>query len=137
MQQNPGGQIVSRKNFSILLAALAGVSCLLVPQPSFADGDLQKVNHIIIVMQENHSFDNYFGVLALAPNSPYRFSGAFQGTISVSMAWLVSSITPEIITAETSTRMRAPPLRWCLPFMIRPAAPFQTWTTPGWAHTRK
>jgi len=28
-----------------------------------ADGDLSKVNHIIIVMQENHSFDNYFGVL--------------------------------------------------------------------------
>jgi phospholipase C len=81
MQQNPGGQIVSRKNFAILLAALAGVSCLLVPQPSFADGDLQKVNHIIIVMQENHSFDNYFGVLALAPNSPYHqsFFGCFPG----------------------------------------------------------
>ena len=28
-----------------------------------ADGPLHKVKHIIIVMQENHSFDNYFGVL--------------------------------------------------------------------------
>jgi phospholipase C len=28
-----------------------------------ADGPLKKVKHIIIVMQENHSFDNYFGVL--------------------------------------------------------------------------
>jgi phospholipase C len=25
---------------------------------AFAEGDLQKVRHIIIVMQENHSFDN-------------------------------------------------------------------------------
>jgi phospholipase C len=37
-----------------------------------ADGDLRKVNHIIIVMQENHSFDNYFGALAYAPGSPYH-----------------------------------------------------------------
>jgi len=36
------------------------------------NSSLQKVNHIIIVMQENHSFDNYFGVLAYAHGSPYR-----------------------------------------------------------------
>ena len=41
------------------------------PSLAFADG-LQKVNHIIIVMQENHSFDNYFGALAYEPNSPYH-----------------------------------------------------------------
>jgi len=35
-------------------------------------GDLKKVNHVIIVMQENHSFDNYFGALAYAPGSPYH-----------------------------------------------------------------
>ena len=33
---------------------------------------LQNVNHIIIVMQENHSFDNYFGALPYAPGSPYH-----------------------------------------------------------------
>ena len=33
---------------------------------------LHKVNHIIIVMMENHSFDNYFGALAYAPGSPYH-----------------------------------------------------------------
>src|SRR5713101_944961 len=37
-----------------------------------ADGDLRKVQHIVIVMQENHSFDNYFGALAYAPGSPYH-----------------------------------------------------------------
>src|SRR5438876_9686183 len=39
---------------------------------AMADGNLQHVKHIIIVMQENHSFDNYFGALAYAPGSPYH-----------------------------------------------------------------
>src|SRR5690349_7565801 len=39
---------------------------------ALAQGGLQRVNHIIIVMQENHSFDNYFGALAYAPGSPYH-----------------------------------------------------------------
>jgi phospholipase C len=39
---------------------------------AFADGNLNNVNHIVIVMQENHSFDNYFGVLPYAPGSPYH-----------------------------------------------------------------
>src|SRR5260370_4530644 len=30
------------------------------------------MNHVIIAMQENHSFDNYLGVLAFAQNSPYH-----------------------------------------------------------------
>jgi phospholipase C len=33
---------------------------------------IRKVKHIIVVMQENHSFDNYFGALAYAPGSPYH-----------------------------------------------------------------
>src|SRR2546425_13072089 len=37
-----------------------------------ADGDLNKVKHLIVVMQENHSFDNYFGVLPYVPAGPYH-----------------------------------------------------------------
>ena len=37
-----------------------------------ADGNLQAVNHIIIVMQENHSFDNYLGVLPFVTGTPYH-----------------------------------------------------------------
>ena len=37
-----------------------------------ADGNLDRVKHVIIVMQENHSFDNYFGALAYAPGGPYH-----------------------------------------------------------------
>jgi phospholipase C len=46
--------------------------CVAGPKPALAQNGLQKVNHIIIVMQENHSFDNYFGALAYAPGSPYH-----------------------------------------------------------------
>src|SRR2546427_94525 len=34
--------------------------------------DLRKVNHVIILMQENHSFDTYFGVLPYVPAGPYH-----------------------------------------------------------------
>ena len=66
----------SHKMLRRLPVVAAALSCLL-PSLSFADGNLQKVNHIIIVMQENHSFDNYFGALAYAPGGPYhtRFGG--------------------------------------------------------------
>ena len=37
-----------------------------------AEGDLHKVNHIIIVMQENRSFDHYFGALPYVPGGPYH-----------------------------------------------------------------
>lgn len=54
-------------------AFLGGVVALALvsSQAAVADGNLHKVNHIIVVMQENHSFDNYFGVLPYAPGSPY------------------------------------------------------------------
>ncbi len=39
---------------------------------AFADGNLNNLNHIVVVMQENHSFDNYLGVLPYAPGSPYH-----------------------------------------------------------------
>src|SRR5262249_45204793 len=52
--------------FAFFLASIAS------PTHVRADGNIQNVNHIIIVMQENHSFDNYFGALAYAPDSPYH-----------------------------------------------------------------
>src|SRR5437868_3966218 len=44
-----------------------------------AKGDLRKVNHVIIVMQENHSFDNYFGVLPYVPGGPYHAGPCHHG----------------------------------------------------------
>lgn len=37
-----------------------------------ADGDINAVSHIVIVMQENHSFDNYFGALPYSAGGPYH-----------------------------------------------------------------
>src|SRR5258708_25035746 len=53
-----------------LLLALSLV--LTTGQPAFAAGDPHKAKHIIVLMQETHSFDNYSGALAYAPASPYH-----------------------------------------------------------------
>ena len=64
-----------RFRFRLLSLLLPTTLTLLVTRPALADGNLQNVKHIIIVMQENHSFDNYFGALAYAPGSPYHNDG--------------------------------------------------------------
>jgi phospholipase C len=53
-----------------LVCAMAGFA--ISAATARADGDLHKVNHIIVVMQENHSFDNYLGALPYDPAGPYH-----------------------------------------------------------------
>ena len=60
---------------SKVLFLLAAAALLIISQSAFADGNVHNVKHIIVVMQENHSFDNYFGALAYAPGSPYHNDG--------------------------------------------------------------
>src|SRR5262245_52542527 len=70
-----------------LAGALAITGCVTdEPAATSADiverahsGDIHHVKHVIIVMQENHSFDNYFGVLAFAPGSPYHAARVGDG----------------------------------------------------------
>ena len=57
------------------LAPLAAFSCLLAlagPQPARAAGGegLQKIQHVIVIMQENRSFDTYFGTYPGANGIP-------------------------------------------------------------------
>ena len=54
---------------AILLGSIAWFG---LPAIARADGNLRNVNHIIIVMQENRSFDHYFGVLPYVPGGPYH-----------------------------------------------------------------
>jgi hypothetical protein len=56
----------------LMLAGLLAPTPVGHPPPAGAQGSLSQVKHIIIVMQEKHSFDNYFGVLPLAAGSPYH-----------------------------------------------------------------
>src|ERR1700731_173517 len=64
-------RMTSLQTALVIVGAAMLVSLMPVPaqaRPSSARG-LNKVNHIIIAMQENHSFDNYFGAL------PYHSQG--------------------------------------------------------------
>lgn len=54
-----------------LCAAIAEL-CVSAVQPALAEGNLKNVNHIIVIVQENHSYDNYFGALAYTPGSIYH-----------------------------------------------------------------
>src|SRR5947207_59149 len=64
--------ITMHRALSAALWALVLFLSLTGSRLALAQGGLQRVNHIIIVMQETHSFDNYFGTLAYAPGSPYH-----------------------------------------------------------------
>src|SRR5258707_126208 len=65
--------------FVLLIAILLSAGCDgggggdsgTPPPPPGATG-LACVNHIVVMMQENHSFDNYLGALPYAPGSPYH-----------------------------------------------------------------
>jgi phospholipase C len=56
----------------LILAGCGGGGGSGTPPPTPGATGLQRVNHIIVMMQENHSFDNYFGALPYAPGSPYH-----------------------------------------------------------------
>jgi len=59
-----------------LVCGLLMVSCGSggsgTPPPKPQAMGLARVNHVIVMMQENHSFDNYLGALPYAPGSPYH-----------------------------------------------------------------
>src|SRR5258708_19702120 len=44
----------------------------LATDPANADGNLNKVKHVVVLMQGNHSFGNCFVVLAYAPAGPHH-----------------------------------------------------------------
>ena len=56
--------------FTLVLAACVGLA--ITRSRAYADGDLHNVKHIIVVMQENHSFDNYLGTLPYVSGTPYH-----------------------------------------------------------------
>ncbi|MGH7906086.1 MAG: phospholipase C [Candidatus Binataceae bacterium] len=59
--------------FGLAVAACGnGGSNSGAPTPPPSATGLKRVGHIIVMMQENHSFDNYFGALPYAPKTPYH-----------------------------------------------------------------
>ena len=97
--------------------ALVPLACLLlICSFASADGNLKKVNHIIIVMQENHSFDNYFGRSRMRPAAhttmavqAARVRITSVSTASDAMSQQAYSLAPmrmSTMTAQSSTPSR-------------------------------
>jgi len=55
-----------------VVALVSLVSLVAGSRPARADGDLRKVAHFVFMMQENRSFDNYFGALPYVAGGPYH-----------------------------------------------------------------
>jgi len=64
--------MMHRTIVALLSLSWMTLSC---PYAAHADGDLGKVNHLVFMMQENRSFDNYFGVLPYVQGGPYHPCG--------------------------------------------------------------
>jgi phospholipase C len=58
-------QVLTGAAGGVLSSALMGVieKALAAPSPTGAKGDLTDIEHVVILMQENRSFDHYFGTL--------------------------------------------------------------------------
>src|SRR5215831_13360440 len=63
---------MTHRTIRILVLLACAATSTLRPPAARADGDLRKVNHLVFMMQENRSFDNYFGALPYVPGGPYH-----------------------------------------------------------------
>src|SRR5438093_1714350 len=59
------------------IAVLVGVSARMTPagtqrKPARAPAGIHKIKHVIVIMQENRSFDHYFGTYPGADGIPMR-----------------------------------------------------------------
>src|SRR6184192_3898872 len=64
------------------IAVLVGVSARMTPagtqrKPARAPAGIYKIKHVIVIMQENRSFDHYFGTYPGADGFPRTASGEF------------------------------------------------------------
>ena len=124
--------------YRLLLAALVVIALTAATaEQALANGDIKKVKHIIIVMQENHSFDNYFGALAYAPGTPYHTSsnGCSKNDHNCvdGLSCRVDAAGNRPASTRISTTMGARSLR----SMMAGAARLPIWTIPGRAHINR
>jgi phospholipase C len=64
---------ISRRFLAFLVSSVMCLSLICVPSMSFAQSSI-PIQHLIFIIQENHSFDNYFGTYAGANGIPPRAS---------------------------------------------------------------
>ncbi len=76
LQPSGGTQSVTPKattTYTATATAAGGNATASATVTVNAPGSLQSVDHVLFMLQENHSFDNYFGML-----NPYRKSNGFS-----------------------------------------------------------
>ena len=76
LQPSGGTQTVSPKATTTYTATATGgggSTSATATVTVTAAGSMQSINHVVFMMQENHSFDNYFGML-----NPYRISNGWN-----------------------------------------------------------
>src|SRR5450631_681110 len=61
---------------AVIAVAVSGVTPAVATRPSASSssssGDLSKIKHVIVIMQENRSFDSYFGTYPGANGIPMK-----------------------------------------------------------------
>jgi phospholipase C len=62
---------------SVLVAVLQLLLCMLGAAPAGAVSGIHKIKHIVVIMQENRSFDGYFGTYPGADGLPRDSHGRF------------------------------------------------------------
>jgi phospholipase C len=76
------GDFMTFKSCRLAVAACLALALIPATAPageSARNTALQNLKHVIVVMQENHSFDNYFGTLAYVPGGVYHPVGGDDG----------------------------------------------------------
>jgi phospholipase C len=75
LQASGGTQSVSPKSTTTYTATATGAGGTVTATASLtvSPATLQSIQHVIFMLQENHSFDNYFGML-----NPYRQSNGYN-----------------------------------------------------------
>ncbi|PZR98271.1 MAG: hypothetical protein DLM70_17515, partial [Chloroflexi bacterium] len=64
----------------LLLLVIAGLGWLVSHRQSSAGAGIHKIKHVVIIMQENRSFDSYFGTYPGADGFP-RKNGSFTACV--------------------------------------------------------
>ncbi|MDQ6614236.1 MAG: alkaline phosphatase family protein [Actinomycetota bacterium] len=57
---------------ALVLGGCTGGSPKTTPPPTPSGGDIHKIKHVVVIMQENRSFDSYFGTYPGAEGIPMR-----------------------------------------------------------------
>ena len=66
--------VVAASSLGIALAPTGSSSARAKPKPA---AGIHKIKHVIVIMQENRSFDHYFGTYPGADGLPRTASGEF------------------------------------------------------------